>query len=299
MFLFLIICASIFGTIHMSVTCVEKSLKECSFCHEMPDKVFVCRQCHRAIYCGVPCQKGHWPEHKKVCRKGAEENIASAARKAGITPNQTAMQKMEEYLSTLHWQAPSEYWQREGWLSAAQKHTADPQFFDFPYAEPGAIAYDLGAGSGSQTGYLLNFGYRTVAIDSFEGFARHMRHLKEEDDLTVRETELSPEVLPRNGSVSMILAIDTLFYCSPKICMPLLSAAYQSLRPGGQFIVSFNDLSLANQIELALMKEMNVWCIPSTAGMKSALEEMGFIVRAKKNSEGPLVSFICTKRSSA
>ena len=26
-----------------------------------------CSQCHRAWYCGKPCQKKHWKQHKRAC----------------------------------------------------------------------------------------------------------------------------------------------------------------------------------------------------------------------------------------
>ena len=31
-----------------------------------------CNACKSVRYCSVKCQKGHWPQHKKACKKAAE-----------------------------------------------------------------------------------------------------------------------------------------------------------------------------------------------------------------------------------
>ena len=42
-------------------------------------KLMSCSQCHRAWYCGRPCQKKHWKQHKKACLA----TVAAEARRAG------------------------------------------------------------------------------------------------------------------------------------------------------------------------------------------------------------------------
>ena len=32
-----------------------------------------CTACHMVRYCGVKCQRGHWPKHKKECKRAAEK----------------------------------------------------------------------------------------------------------------------------------------------------------------------------------------------------------------------------------
>lgn len=44
----------------------------CSFCKEPAkdgQKLKVCGGCHIAKYCSAHCQRAHWKEHKKICKK--------------------------------------------------------------------------------------------------------------------------------------------------------------------------------------------------------------------------------------
>ena len=50
-----------------------------------------CQQCSQAYYCGVDCQRKHWPKHRLSCkaavaalaRRAHRERLARAARKRG------------------------------------------------------------------------------------------------------------------------------------------------------------------------------------------------------------------------
>ncbi len=52
----------------------------CFHCQTDGAKMMCCSQCHRAWYCGRPCQKKHWKQHKKAC--GAA--VAAEARRATL-----------------------------------------------------------------------------------------------------------------------------------------------------------------------------------------------------------------------
>ena len=48
----------------------------CSYCNagyggrpSPPGKLKVCEGCRNARYCGRQCQKAHWKQHKKECRR--------------------------------------------------------------------------------------------------------------------------------------------------------------------------------------------------------------------------------------
>ena len=57
----------------------------CSFCGKQgPKKLRKCTRCGKAQYCGIECQKKHWKDHKKVCRKheppiGSQDRNTDAA----------------------------------------------------------------------------------------------------------------------------------------------------------------------------------------------------------------------------
>ena len=47
----------------------------CSFCGKQePKKLRKCTRCGKAQYCGIECQKKHWKDHKKDCRKQQNRN---------------------------------------------------------------------------------------------------------------------------------------------------------------------------------------------------------------------------------
>jgi hypothetical protein len=40
----------------------------CDWCRELADKLNFCSRCRIARYCGVQCQKSHWPKHAGICQ---------------------------------------------------------------------------------------------------------------------------------------------------------------------------------------------------------------------------------------
>ena len=45
----------------------EPETHRCFHCETESTKMMCCSQCHRAWYCGRPCQKKHWKQHKRAC----------------------------------------------------------------------------------------------------------------------------------------------------------------------------------------------------------------------------------------
>ena len=45
----------------------EPETHRCFHCQTEGTGMMCCSQCHRAWYCGKPCQKKHWKQHKRVC----------------------------------------------------------------------------------------------------------------------------------------------------------------------------------------------------------------------------------------
>ena len=55
---------------------VDEEMSRCASCGIAANddiKLRKCTACHLVRYCGVQCQKDHWKEHKKECRKRAAE----------------------------------------------------------------------------------------------------------------------------------------------------------------------------------------------------------------------------------
>eukprot|EP00618_Florenciella_parvula_P039439 CAMPEP_0119472460 /NCGR_PEP_ID=MMETSP1344-20130328/4513_1 /TAXON_ID=236787 /ORGANISM="Florenciella parvula, Strain CCMP2471" /LENGTH=122 /DNA_ID=CAMNT_0007505413 /DNA_START=650 /DNA_END=1015 /DNA_ORIENTATION=+ len=53
----------------------------CFHCQSEGAKMMCCSQCHRAWYCGKPCQKKHWKLHKKACVAVVAAAVLRAALK--------------------------------------------------------------------------------------------------------------------------------------------------------------------------------------------------------------------------
>lgn len=47
----------------------QPPLRQCGQCEATDKKLSRCARCHITMYCGLECQKAHWPTHKQVCRE--------------------------------------------------------------------------------------------------------------------------------------------------------------------------------------------------------------------------------------
>eukprot|EP00618_Florenciella_parvula_P008499 CAMPEP_0119472670 /NCGR_PEP_ID=MMETSP1344-20130328/4631_1 /TAXON_ID=236787 /ORGANISM="Florenciella parvula, Strain CCMP2471" /LENGTH=275 /DNA_ID=CAMNT_0007505649 /DNA_START=1336 /DNA_END=2161 /DNA_ORIENTATION=+ len=61
----------------------EPEIHRCFHCETESTKRMCCSQCHRAWYCGRPCQKKHWKQHKRAC-------VAAVAAEARQGPHTEA-----------------------------------------------------------------------------------------------------------------------------------------------------------------------------------------------------------------
>jgi hypothetical protein len=41
----------------------------CNACQKVPENLKRCSRCRTAVYCSVECQRQHWAQHKKACKK--------------------------------------------------------------------------------------------------------------------------------------------------------------------------------------------------------------------------------------
>ena len=41
--------------------------KHCAWCDKFLERTLLCPTCRSVSYCGIECQRDHWPEHRKCC----------------------------------------------------------------------------------------------------------------------------------------------------------------------------------------------------------------------------------------
>ena len=54
-------------------TAGDNNFSQCAACGEGGDKLKTCKSCKLVKYCNATCQRAHWCEHKKECKKRAAE----------------------------------------------------------------------------------------------------------------------------------------------------------------------------------------------------------------------------------
>lgn len=76
------------ANVHNSLSDSESALKQCGFCHKVPqehDVLHRCSRCRQAWYCNQQCQKQAWPQHKHDCKK-LSTSSGSGSSSAATSP---------------------------------------------------------------------------------------------------------------------------------------------------------------------------------------------------------------------
>jgi SAM-dependent methyltransferase len=109
----------------------------------------------------------------------------------------------------------------------------------------GAVALDLGAGSGVHSVALAKLGYEVVAVDlsptllaELEERRRHLPIRCVEADFTAL-----PSDVPTDAAVVTCMGDTLLHLPSEGAVRDALRAAHERLEPGGRFVASFRDLT--------------------------------------------------------
>ena len=63
----------------------EPETHRCFHCQSEGTKMMRCSQCHFAWYCGQPCQKKHWKQHKRACVGAVAAQARHATQKRRVT----------------------------------------------------------------------------------------------------------------------------------------------------------------------------------------------------------------------
>jgi len=110
------------------------------------------------------------------------------------------------------------------------------------------LAVDLGSGSGFQTIALAELGFSPViAIDTSAELLEELRSHAAGYSIQAAQTDLRdlPVILPAGGVTVAVCMGDTLTHLPSKNDVrTLFKAAFDALRPGGLFIITYRDLTM-------------------------------------------------------
>ena len=62
------LCGAASGGIRAALVAEAAKGKRCAVCGA-GGKLKKCSGCHTVRYCGADCQRAHWPDHRRTCRK--------------------------------------------------------------------------------------------------------------------------------------------------------------------------------------------------------------------------------------
>lgn len=135
-------------------------------------------------------------------------------------------------------------WMHGGFNAGIQKNIAffKPELFA---PKSSAIALDLGAGCGFQSIPLAKLGYSIIAIDlNSKLLAELQKHAGNLPIQLVQDDLLNFGQTVNDNLELVVCMTDTLLHLETKEQVALLfSKVFSALEPGGQFVMSFRDLS--------------------------------------------------------
>ncbi|MDP9087417.1 MAG: class I SAM-dependent methyltransferase [Pseudomonadota bacterium] len=111
----------------------------------------------------------------------------------------------------------------------------------------GGLAADLGCGSGFQSVALADLGCQVLAIDTSEKLLKELLARIASRDITTKHADLlGLDCIVDPASVSIVVCMgDTLPHLrSRDEVSELFRSVHRALKPGGQFVVTYRDLSV-------------------------------------------------------
>lgn len=195
----------------------------CFHCRKDVEKISNCSKCHFEQYCSTECQRQHWPAHRTVCNMIADQS------KKWLEKNPT--------------QKPLESWDMatNDRVSQALEDFFDSQRNDNP------VAIDLGCGDGASTFFLLERGWKVIAIDYFDGplsrLEQKAKQINREwlstKQLVIEKSDITEYTFPKD--VDLIIALDLFPYIQPLKLGELWRKIHGALKDNGDFTGSFFD----------------------------------------------------------
>jgi SAM-dependent methyltransferase len=160
------------------------------------------------------------------------------------------------------------------------------------------VALDLGCGSGSSSFFLLERGWKVVAIDADETMLARIREEGrawiESGQLTVTQADIHE--LKLSDQFDLVIASDIFPYLNPKKLFEVWVKIHQATHKGGFFIGSFFDNSRRTM-------DMNpgLWVIPDQQFVQRLLERFNYEThtlqnRKKIDKKSSIVEFAAQKK---
>lgn len=279
----------------------------CGFCGKTDVKLKTCSRCHFEKYCGVECQKKHYPIHKRICLKKLEETklwkLLAQKEKSWNGPESEPGPLLKKV--GISSQNLKEFW---GSFSTEYDALHVPvllkQYFS-PTLENGVEkqAIDLGSSIGDLSFYLLERRWKVVAIDfSKEALAKMEKRALElnnlwlkTEQLVIKEEDILNYSFPIQ-TVDLILANDIFPYCNPSKIELLLKKIHIALKEEGLLLSAFfpkpKDLNFRKGL-----KEMGAWFL-NEKEIKTLITASGFqCIDFQKRKGQTAFDFIAKKLS--
>jgi SAM-dependent methyltransferase len=203
----------------------NQAIRACGACRKVDDKLQQCARCHLQKYCSRECQTAHWPEHKAVCQLWEWTKIE---------------QEADSWLERKNDGASGS---TDGEVFAHDPQRVFPAVENFFNREVSKkLAYDLGCGTGATTLYLLNLGWRVIAVDFNQTALDQL--VEKADKIWLEPKQLVTHVanieeFEFTEKAHLIVVNDVFPYCNPKKMSQLWNHIFANLEPGGHIAATF------------------------------------------------------------
>jgi len=230
----------------------------CPHCKVDVEKILNCSRCYFEQYCTIECQNKRWPVHRAVCKMINTQS--------------------EEWKKNNPIQSPSPFWNTatEDRVSQILGDHFDVQRADAP------VAIDLGCGDGASTLFLLERGWKVIAIDYFDG---PLSRLEQKANQINREWLSTKQLVIEKSDITkysfleevdMIIALDLFPYITPLKLGELWRKIHLALNDKGHFLGSFFDKNHTCQ------KVYGAWVVNGLDSVDTILSSSNFYSNWRK-----------------
>lgn len=201
---------------------------------------------------------------------------------------------------------------KEFWGAFAQGH--EPQilpvaqeFIDSTSGQ-GKLAIDLGCGKGGATNYLLQKGWRVIAVDYSRSAlkALELQNSKEVKSGQLRIIEAEVAAFVPSEPADLVIAADVLPYINPSKFHATWTKIHDTfIKDNGFFVGSlFRDTTKSEEVPVMnMLKEMGAWFLHDRRMVRPLLTQAGYEIKKciyridDPTSESTCIQFIAEKKT--